>query len=182
MEINNSFIYQWEPKVQKFLNTSYVKGMEREDLAQELRIAVVKAAKGFDETRNVSFHTYLHTTLVNTLRTLISKAKKHSLDVFSLDSQLEKEVVPLKISIALEDTLSSETQNSLELIDLLKSWGLTPNELKFIELRVEGWTMEQITYVIGDSAYKLRSSLQEKVPEDLEARINQDALTTTHSI
>ena len=182
MKINDDFIQQWEPKIQKFLNKSYVKDMEREDLAQELRIAVLKAAKGFDETRNVSFHTYLHTTLINTLRTLISKAKKHSLDVISLDAQLEKEVVPLNVSIALEDVISSETQHDLELVDLLKSWGLTPNELKFIELRVEGWTMEQITNVIGDSAYKLRSSLQEKVPENLEARIKQDALTTTHSI
>jgi len=76
MEINDSIIEQWEPKIQKFLNTSYVKGMERDDLAQELRIAILKAAKGFDEERNVSFHTYLHTTLVNTLRTLISKAQK----------------------------------------------------------------------------------------------------------
>ena len=153
MEINDNFIRQWEPKIQKFLNTSYVRGMEREDLAQELRIAIIKAAKGFDAARNVSFHTYLHTTLVNTLRTLISKSKKQPLDVISLDAQLEKEVVPLSISIALEDAIPNETQDALELIDVLKSWGLTSDELKFIELRTEGWTMEQITTVIGDSAY-----------------------------
>ena len=182
MKIDNYIIEKWEPKIQKFLNTSYVKGMEREDLAQELRIAIVKAANGFDETRNVSFHTYLHTTLVNTLRTLISKAKKHSLDVISLDGQLEKEVVPLNISIALEDVPSNEILKSLELKDLLNSWGLTPGELKFIDLRIEGWTMEQITEVLGESSYKLRSSLQEKIPEDLETRLNKNAFTPTYSV
>ena len=182
MKIDNHIIEKWEPKIQKFLNTSYVKGMEREDLAQELRIAIVKAAKGFDSTRNISFHTYLHTTLVNTLRTLISKAQKNSLEIMSLDSQLEKDVIPAYISTALEDVISEETQTVLELVYLLKSLGLTPDELRFIELRIEGWTMEQITEVIGDSAYRLRSSLQEKVPEDLEVRLNQDAFTTTNSL
>jgi len=182
MEINDSIIEQWEPKIQKFLNTSYVKGMEREDLAQELRIAIVKAAKGFDVTRNISFHTYLHTTLVNTLRTLISKAQKNSLDIISLDNQLNKEIVPAYISTALEDVVAEETKTALELVDLLKSLGLTPDELKFIDLRIEGWTMEQITAAIGESAYKLRSSLQDKVPFDFETKVHQDALTPTYSI
>jgi|TARA_R110000824_G_scaffold363647_1_gene551690 RNA polymerase sigma factor (sigma-70 family) len=168
MKINNDFIVQWEPKIQKFLNTSYVKGMEREDLAQELRIAIVKAAKGFDDSRDVSFHTYLHATLVNTLRTLISKAKKPSLDALSLDGQLAKDIVPLNISIALEHVPSNETQNSLELMDLLHSWGLTPKELKFVDLRIEGWTMEQITETVGESSYRLRSSLQEKFLANIE--------------
>ena len=182
MEINDNIIEQWEPKIQKFLNTSYVKGMEREDLAQELRIAIVKAARGFDETRNVSFHTYLHTTLVNTLRTLIAKSQKNSLEVISLDSQLEKEVVPTYISSALEDTPAEEIQASLELTDLLESWGLTPEELKFIELRTEGWTMEQITKAINVSAYKLRTSIQVKMPDNILTQMKQYAFTTTHSI
>ena len=78
MEITNDLLTQWEPKVQRFLNNSFVLGMDKEDLGQELRIAIMKAAKGFDETKGTSFHTYLHTAMVNTLRTLIAKAQKQS--------------------------------------------------------------------------------------------------------
>ena len=59
MDITDDLIIQWEPKIQRFLNTSFVLGMDREDLGQELRIAIIKAADGFDESRGTSFHTYL---------------------------------------------------------------------------------------------------------------------------
>ena len=49
MDITDELITQWEPKVQRFLNTSFVLGMDREDLGQELRISIIKAAEGFDE-------------------------------------------------------------------------------------------------------------------------------------
>ena len=76
MDINDELLEKWEPKVQKFLQTTFVNGMDREDIAQELRISILKAADHFDDTKGVIFHTYLHTAMVNTLRTLISKAQK----------------------------------------------------------------------------------------------------------
>ena len=75
MEINNDLVIQWEPKVQKMSSSAFIVGMDKEDLAQELRISLLKAAKAYDEGRGISFHTYLHTSLVNTIRTLISKAQ-----------------------------------------------------------------------------------------------------------
>lgn len=56
---------QWEPKVQSFLrgSSSYE---DREDLAQELRVAIIKCARKFDPNRGVSFHTYLHRAMENT--------------------------------------------------------------------------------------------------------------------
>ena len=44
MEINDDLIIQWEPKIQKMVSNSFVVGMDKDDLAQELRIALVKAA------------------------------------------------------------------------------------------------------------------------------------------
>ena len=67
MLINNDLINQWEPKVQKISSTTFIKGMDRDDIAQELRIVLVKAAKKFDEARGVSFHTYLHTAMMLSL-------------------------------------------------------------------------------------------------------------------
>ena len=58
MDINDDLIHQWEPKVQKMVSNTFIVGMDREDLAQELRLAIVKAAQGFEEDRGVLFHTY----------------------------------------------------------------------------------------------------------------------------
>ena len=71
MEINDELIKQWEPKINKMLQNTFVIGLDRDDIAQELRIAIVKAAQGYNEDKGVLFHTYLHTAMVNTIRTLI---------------------------------------------------------------------------------------------------------------
>ena len=57
MLINNDLINQWDPKVQKISSTTFIKGMDRDDIAQELRIAIIKAAQGFKEDKGVIFHT-----------------------------------------------------------------------------------------------------------------------------
>ena len=81
MEINDQLLEQWEAKVQRLLQNTYVLGMDREDIAQELRIAIIKAATNFDENnkKGAIFHTYLHTVMVNTLRTLILKLKNQKI-------------------------------------------------------------------------------------------------------
>jgi RNA polymerase sigma factor (sigma-70 family) len=173
MEITDELITQWEPKVQRFLNTSYVLGMDREDLGQELRIAIVKAAEGFDGSRGISFHTYLHTTMVNTLRTLISKAQKQHVihEATSLDSSamnLIFEEYPegrtsTKILKALEDPISKYKEQEFEVQDLLIRSQLNISEINFINLRVEGLTMEEITSELGESSYKLRHSSKKKL-------------------
>ena len=94
MEINNTLIEQWEPKIHKLLANTFVVGMDKDDIAQELRISIIKAAKGFDEDRGVIFHTYLHTAMVNTLRTLISKGQRQQINI-SLETTLnDSEMVP----------------------------------------------------------------------------------------
>ena len=40
MNIDDDLIIQWEPKIQKMLSTVFVIGLDREDIAQELRIAI----------------------------------------------------------------------------------------------------------------------------------------------
>ena len=44
MQIDNDLILRWEPKIQKMAGNTYIAGLDREDVAQELRIAVTKAA------------------------------------------------------------------------------------------------------------------------------------------
>ena len=80
--------------------------MDKDDIAQELRIAIIKAAKGFDEDRGVIFHTYLHTAMVNTLRTLISKGQRQSIDLSLENTITDLEIVPSAILKALEDPIN----------------------------------------------------------------------------
>ena len=160
MEINNELVIQWEPKIQKMVSGVFVIGLERDDIAQELRIALMKAAKAYDEGRNVLFHTYLHTALVNTIRTLISKAQRQP-DLRSIDSVYdESSIQPTEIIEALIDP--EDYEQVVEMRQWIDSQGLEHNEKLFIQLKLEGLTMEEITEDLGESAYKVRQSLREK--------------------
>ena len=167
MDINDDLIRQWEPKVQKMASNTYILGMDREDLAQELRLAVVKAAQGFEEDRGVLFHTYLHTAMTNTIRTLLSKARKlvpftTSLDDVSSDFSTMP-VQSYEILEALAD--SSDFTVDVEFKEFLANCFLDEQEQAFITLRLEGLTMEEITEDLGESAYKLRQTVREKVSQ-----------------
>ena len=161
MDINDALIEQWEPKIHKLLANTFVVGMEKDDIAQELRIAIIKAAKGFDEDRGVIFHTYLHTAMVNTLRTLISKGQRYSIDISLETTITDSELTPSAILKALEDP--TNTFEEIEFNNLLSGLNLTVTERSFITLRLEGLTMDEISEDLQTSAYKLRSILREKL-------------------
>ena len=163
MEINNDLVIQWEPKIQKMVSNSFVVGLDKEDLAQELRIALIKAARAYDESKGAIFHTYLHTSLVNTIRTLITKAQRRpmarSIDLTFDDSS----VMPKEIANAM-----IEPKNYTEEIEArlwVHAQGLSAKEQVFLELKLEGLTMEEFTEDLGESAYKVRQSLREKLKE-----------------
>ena len=168
MDINNELILKWEPKIQKLLQGTFVIGMARDDIAQELRMAIIKAAKGFDEDRGVIFHTYLHTAMINTIRTLISRGQRQPIDL-----SLENTVISQsdEAAITLEDTLKSSVASSeeLEFKDLLEQSSLLSlPEKNFILLRLEGMNMDEISKDLQTSSYKIRDNLREKIGDLLE--------------
>ena len=161
MEIDNELVIKWEPKIQKMVSNVFVLGMDRDDIAQELRIALIKAARGFDENRGVIFHTYLHTTLVNTIRSLITRVSKHS-NVRSLDDTYkETNLTALDILEALKDP--SNDIEDVNVYEYIYSANLTDSEQNFLKLRYDGLTMEEISYDLGESSYKVRQTLREKI-------------------
>ena len=168
MEINDDLIRQWEPKIVRMLSNTFVIGMDWDDLAQELRIAIMKAAHGFDEDKGVIFHTYLHTSMVNTLRTLISKAQRHQQPI-SLDAVYYDDEQPLLDQLADSLAVGIDVDNDLELRELLDSLDLTEEERKYILLRIEGLTMEEITEDLKSSAYKIKDSLKIRLEYLLDA-------------
>ena len=169
MDVDDKLLQQWEAKVQKFLQNTFVIGMDREDIAQELRIAIVKAARHFDETRGVLFHTYLHTSMVNTIRTLISKSQKNKamLEPYSIDGvdldNTSQSFLPNAIANSLSDKEALEFINNVELKDIIERANLTDQELYFLELRLDGMTMEFISERLDDASYRIRNSIQKKL-------------------
>ena len=168
MNINNDLILKWEPKIQKLLQGTFVVGMDKDDIAQELRISIIKAAQGFDEDRGVIFHTYLHTAMVNTIRTLISRGQRQPIDL-SLESTKVGFTDFKELDTSLIDTLEdlNDTTSDFEFRELLKSSSLRSVERDFIILRLEGMNMDEISKDLQTSAYKIRDSLREKIGDIL---------------
>ena len=48
-------------------------------------------------------------------------------------------------------------------MDIITRADLTQKELLFLELRLEGMTMEYISERLEDSAYKVRNTIQKKI-------------------
>ena len=81
-------------------------------------------------------------------------------------------MLPADILKALQDPIDYE--EAIEINDLLSSNSLQPNEQLFIQLRLEGLTMEEITEDLGESAYKVRQLLRDKfehLAEDYEINL-----------
>ena len=176
IDVNDELLIQWEPKIHKMLQTTFIIGMDREDIEQELRIAILKAADHFDTSKGVSFHTYLHTVMINTIRTLISKAQKTKglAEALSIDGTFNsydenpRGFISNALAKSLEDSKSSEFTEDIEIMDILERSELSVKEQEFLELRLDGLTMEQISNHVDDSAYKLRASIQKKVQKVMD--------------
>ena len=98
MIIDDDLLKQWEPKIQKMCSNLWIPGYDRDDLAQELRIAVIKSAKAYEENRGASFHTYLHSAMVNTIRTLLSKSNKQ-VSIISLSEIIPSALIKINKGI-----------------------------------------------------------------------------------
>ena len=181
MEINDDLILQWEPKINKMLSNIYIQGYDRDDLAQELRLIVLKAAKLYKPNRNAIFHTYLHTAMVNRLKTLWMQASKNlhgqSLDATTCDCDGEN-------SFKLSDFVKQLDENldEVEFIDYLESLDLDDGEKQFLKDKFMNRTMKDIEQnlkqltkvntvngeesVVNYSIYKVKKSLRNKINEE----------------
>lgn len=166
MEINNELIEQWEPKITRILQDKWVTGMDKADLAQELRIVIMKAAQGYKEGSAASFHTYLHRAMINRLSTLILQASRkivpYSLDfTYSDYDDGGDDFLPSTVQEGLADP--QDFAGLLELQDVLNSSGMTEAESVFLQLKLEGLTMQEIAENLGEDAYRLRANLRKRL-------------------
>lgn len=166
MIINNELIEQWEPQVHKIARTMSIIGMDYDDIVQELRMGVMKAAKGYKEDSGVIFHTYLYKTLMNTASTLITRAsKKH------------KSMPTIPMPEGFDEKLLDEKSESkdLEVLDMIAQLDLTCMEREFIQLRMEGFSMKELGEKLGvKGVYRLNKQIKQKVKDQLGKKREAD--------
>jgi RNA polymerase sigma factor (sigma-70 family) len=150
LKIDDALIKQWEPKITRMISTYKINGLHRDDLAQELRMCILKAAKRYDPERQVTFHTYLHTTMVNTIRTLAAKSKRNLNNEASylgqvfVNDYLNDDFPAQKLS---QEMFLKEPKDWLAIVevrDLLDSLNFTKPELAFLSLRQAGHSLKEI--------------------------------------
>jgi len=180
MEIDNDLILKWEPKINKMVSNIYIQGFDRDDLAQELRLIVIKAAKLYKPNRNAIFHTYLHTAMANRLKTLWVQASK-KIQSYSLDMQTDSDN---ENSYKLSDFVKQLDENldEVDFIDYLESLNLDAGEKQFLTDKFKNHTMKDIETklksisnkkvingeetVVNYSIYKVKKSLRNKLNEE----------------
>ena len=57
---------------------------------------------------------------------------------------------------------------------MINSQGLSEKEQLFLQLKLEGLTMEEITEDLGESAYKVRQSLRDKLHQLNDTNAKKD--------
>ncbi|MFH1547680.1 MAG: sigma-70 family RNA polymerase sigma factor [bacterium] len=146
MEINNALLEQWEPKVHKMMQGFTINGESYDDIAQELRFSIIKAAQHFDPSKQISFHTYLHAVMINTIRTLMYKSGRHPAGVPIQD---------------FYDVFPSPDYEEFPIQDL----NLDPMEKAFVAFFLGGYNISEIQRM-GVSAKEIntiRRSLKDKL-------------------
>lgn len=168
MEITQELLDKWEPKVHRMLRTCNIVGIEYEDQAQELRIEIVKAAKAFDESRGASFHTFLHTCMLNRIRQMIAIAQKKKNDN---DASLQPDLYPWILTDQNEDNEPRlEIRKTVDVYDFeikeaFDSLDLTSGEAMLFDLFLCGWKKRHVRAVTKDkkSFDKVWGSMRRKV-------------------
>ena len=173
---------QWEPKVHSMLRSVSIVGLDPEDIAQELRIAILKSARGYNPENTVAkFHTYLHVSMLNVIRSLIAKAQKR-VSTISLDQHMEdryagttsyayprnSQSVSTKLLAALEDVSQAFAFEEVDVLSIIENSNLTPQELDFLELRTQRFKLREITDRLGANSVRLRESIKKKLEVGLE--------------
>jgi len=164
---------QWEPKVNSMLRNVSIIGLSRDDIAQELRIAILKSARGYNpENTSAKFHTYLHVSMLNVIRSLMAKAQKR-VHTVSLEQHLmtspyndhSKYIssISTKLLSALEDPDQAEVFAEVNLLSLIDNCNLSPKELDFIDLRTQRYRLREISGILGTNSIKLRESVKKKL-------------------
>ena len=83
----------------------------------------------------------------------------------------------MKRKIIFQIMKSNNPKNYTEEVEAdiwINSQGLSEKEQLFLQLKLEGLTMEEITEDLGESAYKVRQSLRDKLHQLKDTNAKKD--------
>jgi DNA-directed RNA polymerase specialized sigma24 family protein len=164
-QTEEELLAQWEPKVNSMLRTVSIVGLDREDIAQELRIAIIKSARRYHpENTTAKFHTYLHISMLNVIRSLIAKAQRR-VGTTSLDKQRydTSSQYPSNDPLNLADPSQDALFEAVDLMSVLENSDLTLNEMTFIALRTQKYRLKDISVLLNSNSVKLRENIKKKL-------------------
>ena len=165
-QTEEELLAQWEPKVNSMLRTVSIIGLDREDIAQELRIAIIKSARRYHpENTTAKFHTYLHISMLNVIRSLIAKAQRRVVTT-SLDKQQQygtSSPYSPNDPLNLADSSQDELFEAVDLMSVLENSNLTPSEMTFIALRTQKYRLKDISVLLNSNSVKLRDNIKKKL-------------------
>ena len=164
-QTEEELLAQWEPKVNSMLRTVSIIGLDREDIAQELRIAIIKSARRYHpENTTAKFHTYLHISMLNVIRSLIAKAQRRVVTT-SLDKQKYDTSSQYSSNdpLNLADPSQDELFEAVDLMSVLENSNLTLDEMTFIALRTQKYRLKDISVLLNSNSVKLRENIKKKL-------------------
>lgn len=137
--ITDESIQKWEPKIQQIIYQRPILGMDKEDVAQELRIIVWKSLQKYQagHSSGANFHTYVHQAMVNRLITL--RKRENGRYKVEIGLRQSREALPL-------------VTNSSSFSFLVDQLHLTYREQSVLELLLEGYTAKEVAPKLGFSA------------------------------
>ena len=149
MKATEEEMLKWEPQINATLRGYIGNAAQRDDLAQELHLTLIKALEGYDSGKGASFHTYLFCSLQNKLKTFLHRSNK---DCY---------VYPIEDYPNLQESTVEENFSC----ELIKA-DLTTGEMMVLDFLLCGYNIREIGEMCQD----------EKMPSRLLKRIRRKTM------
>jgi len=122
----------------------HVPHYDYEDLCQELRIVLIKAAKHYDPTKTASFHTYFHRSIIMCIGGLLHREIKRNFNFIDID---------------LIYSIPGQHDTELDIDYYIENFGLSFNSKRVLRLLLYGYSKSEVKKEIGN--FEMINSLNE---------------------
>ena len=113
-------IRKYKDVVRSKAHLYFMVGADSEDIVQEGMIGIFKAIKGYNKTKQASFHTFAEICINRQIITAIKRATRMKHSPLNTSVSLNKPLSDTEPDTTLEETLSSNSNTDPEALFLLK--------------------------------------------------------------
>ena len=113
-------IRKYKDVVRSKAHLYFMVGADSEDIVQEGMIGIFKAIRGYDKSKQASFHTFAEICINRHIITAIKRATRLKHSPLNMSVSLNKPLSDMQPDTTLEETLSSNSNTDPEALFLLK--------------------------------------------------------------